>query len=54
MDVLEDDPVGYREVALAYSASLGEGAWPSPEVFSLPTGEQVCVIFLVASELYKI
>ncbi|XP_047622753.1 protein FAM169B-like isoform X1 [Phacochoerus africanus] len=41
VDVLEDDPVGYREVALAYSASLGEGARPSPEVFSLPTGEQV-------------
>ncbi|XP_026938981.1 protein FAM169B isoform X1 [Sagmatias obliquidens] len=41
VDILEDDPAGHREAALAYRATLGEGAWPSPEVFSLPTGEQV-------------
>ncbi|XP_023583578.1 protein FAM169B [Trichechus manatus latirostris] len=41
VDILEDDPEGLREAALAYYATLGEGAGPSPEVFSLPTGEQV-------------
>uniref|UniRef100_A0A8C0CR45 Protein FAM169B n=1 Tax=Balaenoptera musculus TaxID=9771 RepID=A0A8C0CR45_BALMU len=41
VDILEDDPAGHREAALAYCATLGEGAWPSPEVISLPTGEQV-------------
>ena len=45
VDILEDDPAGHQEATLAYYAMLGEGAGPSPEVFSLPTGEQVCVIF---------
>lgn len=45
VDILEDDPAGHQEATLAYYAMLGEGARPSPEVFSLPTGEQVCVIF---------
>lgn len=54
MDILEDDPAGHREAALAYCATLGEGAWPSPDVFSLPTGEQVCVIFLIGGEFCKI
>lgn len=51
MDILEDDPEGHREAALAYYATLGEGAQSSAEVFSLPTGEQVCVIFHVGREL---
>ncbi|XP_064335417.1 protein FAM169B [Camelus dromedarius] len=41
VDILEDDPTGHREAALAYYAALREGARSSPEVFSLPTGEQV-------------
>nr|XP_019582232.1 PREDICTED: protein FAM169B isoform X6 [Rhinolophus sinicus] len=41
VDILEDDPEGYRKAALAYYARLREGAQPSTEVFSLPTGEQV-------------
>ncbi|XP_070334276.1 protein FAM169B isoform X2 [Odocoileus virginianus] len=41
VDILEDDPAGHQEATLAYYAMLGEGAGPSPEVFSLPTGEQV-------------
>ncbi|KAM5291330.1 protein FAM169B-like isoform 2-T2 [Glossophaga mutica] len=41
VDVLEDDPDGYREAALAYYAALRAGAQPGTEVFSLPTGEQV-------------
>ncbi|XP_023368431.1 protein FAM169B [Otolemur garnettii] len=41
VDILEDDPEGYQEAALAYYASLGKGARTSPEIFSLPTGEQV-------------
>ena len=45
MDILEDDPAGHQEATLAYYAMLEEGARPSPEIFSLPTGEQVCVIF---------
>ncbi|CAI9157565.1 unnamed protein product [Rangifer tarandus platyrhynchus] len=41
VDILEDDPAGHQEATLAYYAMLGEGAGPSPQVFSLPTGEQV-------------
>nr|XP_044618561.1 protein FAM169B isoform X1 [Equus asinus] len=41
VDILEDDPEGHREAALAYYASLRAGVRPSAEVFSLPTGEQV-------------
>ncbi|XP_015454197.1 protein FAM169B [Pteropus alecto] len=41
VDILEDDPEGHQEEALAYYAALGQGARPSTEVFSLPTGEQV-------------
>ncbi|XP_074210060.1 protein FAM169B isoform X1 [Camelus bactrianus] len=41
VDILEDDPAGHGEAALAYYATLREGARSSPEVFSLPTGEQV-------------
>uniref|UniRef100_A0A3Q1MHY0 Family with sequence similarity 169 member B n=1 Tax=Bos taurus TaxID=9913 RepID=A0A3Q1MHY0_BOVIN len=41
VDILEDDPAGHQEATLAYYAMLEEGAGPSPEVFSLPTGEQV-------------
>ncbi|XP_036909605.1 protein FAM169B isoform X2 [Sturnira hondurensis] len=41
VDVLEDDPDGYREAALAYYAELRAGMQPASEVFSLPTGEQV-------------
>ncbi|XP_049762112.1 protein FAM169B-like isoform X1 [Elephas maximus indicus] len=41
VDILEDDPEGLLEAALAYYATLGEGAGPSQEVFSLPSGEQV-------------
>ncbi|XP_053437764.1 uncharacterized protein LOC128579727 isoform X5 [Nycticebus coucang] len=41
VDILEDDPEGYQEAALAYYTSLGKGARTSPEIFSLPTGEQV-------------
>nr|XP_005907453.1 PREDICTED: protein FAM169B [Bos mutus] len=41
VDILEDDPAGHQEATLAYYAMLEEGARPSPEVFSLPTGEQV-------------
>ncbi|XDB62079.1 hypothetical protein ABFV05_015695 [Capra hircus] len=41
VDILEDDPAGHQEATLAYYAMLGEGVRPSPEVFSLPTGEQV-------------
>ncbi|XP_040113068.1 protein FAM169B-like [Oryx dammah] len=41
VDILEDDPAGHQEATLAYYAMLGEGVGPSPEVFSLPTGEQV-------------
>lgn len=44
MDILEDDPKGNWEAALAYYAMLAEGGRSSPEVFSLPTGEQVCGI----------
>ncbi|XP_058150622.1 protein FAM169B [Dasypus novemcinctus] len=40
VDILEDDPEGFREAALAYYATLGEGT-PASSVFSLPTGEQV-------------
>ncbi|XP_069322747.1 protein FAM169B-like [Eulemur rufifrons] len=40
VDVLEDDPEGHQEAALAYYASLREGARTSSEIFSLPTGEQ--------------
>lgn len=49
VDVLEDDPEGYRKAALAYYARLREGAQPSTEVFSLPTGEQVWSSLLVES-----
>ncbi|XP_046511467.1 protein FAM169B-like isoform X6 [Equus quagga] len=41
VDILEDDPEGHQEAALAYYASLRAGVRPSAEVFSLPTGEQV-------------
>ncbi|XP_011355612.1 protein FAM169B [Pteropus vampyrus] len=41
VDILEDDPEGHQEAALAYYAALGQGARPWTEVFSLPTGEQV-------------
>ncbi|KAK2500582.1 hypothetical protein MC885_007991, partial [Smutsia gigantea] len=41
VDILEDDPERHWEAALAYYAMLAEGGRPSPEVFSLPTGEQV-------------
>nr|XP_031526839.1 protein FAM169B-like [Vicugna pacos] len=41
VSILEDDPAGHGEAALAYCATLREGARSSPEVFSLPTGEQV-------------
>nr|XP_036856514.1 protein FAM169B isoform X1 [Manis javanica] len=41
VDILEDDPKGNWEAALAYYAMLAEGGRSSPEVFSLPTGEQV-------------
>ncbi|XP_043290433.1 protein FAM169B-like [Cervus elaphus] len=41
VDILEDDPARHQEATLAYYTMLGEGAGPSPEVFSLPTGEQV-------------
>ncbi|XP_053769243.1 protein FAM169B [Desmodus rotundus] len=41
VDVLEDDPDGYREAALAYYAALRAGTQPEAGVFSLPTGEQV-------------
>ncbi|XP_014644153.1 PREDICTED: protein FAM169B [Ceratotherium simum simum] len=41
VDILEDDPEGHREAALAYYASLWGEARPSAEVFCLPTGEQV-------------
>lgn len=54
MDVLEDDPDGYREAALAYYAALRAGTQPEARVFSLPTGEQVCLFLLVAGELGKI
>lgn len=49
MDILEDDPEGHREAALAYYARLGEGSQPSAEVLSLPTGEQVWSSLLVGS-----
>ncbi|XP_045416592.1 protein FAM169B-like isoform X2 [Lemur catta] len=41
VDILEDDPERHQEAALAYYASLREGARTSSEIFSLPTGEQV-------------
>ncbi|KAM5207233.1 protein FAM169B-like isoform 2-T2 [Hipposideros larvatus] len=41
VDILEDDPEAHWRAALAYYARLREGAQPSTEVFSLPTGEQV-------------
>lgn len=41
MDVLEDDPEGQQAAALAYYARLRQGAQPTTEAFSLPTGEQV-------------
>uniref|UniRef100_A0A8C5NWG4 Family with sequence similarity 169, member B n=1 Tax=Jaculus jaculus TaxID=51337 RepID=A0A8C5NWG4_JACJA len=41
VDILEDDREGLQAAALAYYASLGEGAGSSSELFSLPTGEQV-------------
>lgn len=53
VDVLEDDPDTYQEAALAYYASLREGAGASSGVFCLPTGEKVCVI-LLGEELCKI
>lgn len=54
MDVLEDDPDGYRDAALAYYAALRAGTQPAAEVFSLPTGEQVRLLFLAAGELGEI
>jgi hypothetical protein len=44
VDILEDDPTGHQEASLAYYTSLGEGAG-TPGIFTLPTGEQVSVIF---------
>ncbi|XP_006870763.1 PREDICTED: protein FAM169B-like [Chrysochloris asiatica] len=41
VDILEDDPEGLRAASLACYAAIVEGAGPSPEVFSLPNGEQV-------------
>ncbi|XP_015997316.2 protein FAM169B isoform X2 [Rousettus aegyptiacus] len=41
VDVLEDDPEGQQAAALAYYARLRQGAQPTTEAFSLPTGEQV-------------
>ncbi|XP_045680965.1 protein FAM169B-like isoform X5 [Phyllostomus hastatus] len=41
VDILEDDPDGCREAALAYYTALSAGMRPAAEVFSLPTGEQV-------------
>ncbi|XP_076980189.1 protein FAM169B-like isoform X2 [Tamandua tetradactyla] len=41
VDILEDDPEGLQEAALAYYATLRDNARPSSEVFSLPTGEQI-------------
>ncbi|XP_011825219.1 PREDICTED: protein FAM169B [Mandrillus leucophaeus] len=41
VDVLEDDPDTYQEAALAYYASLREGAGASSGVFCLPTGVKV-------------
>ncbi|XP_072869004.1 protein FAM169B [Chlorocebus sabaeus] len=41
VDVLEDDPDTYQEAALAYYASLREGAGASSGVFCLPTGEKM-------------
>ncbi|XP_075414006.1 protein FAM169B-like [Tenrec ecaudatus] len=43
VDTLEDDPDRLREAALAYHATLLDRAAPSPDLFSLPTGEQVKV-----------
>lgn len=54
MDVLEDDPAGHREATLAYYAALREGTRSSADVFSLPTGEQVCLTRLVGRELWKL
>lgn len=53
VDVLEDDPDAHQEAALAYYASFREGAGAPAEVFCLPTGEKVYVIFL-GEELCKI
>ncbi|KAG8516362.1 Protein FAM169B, partial [Galemys pyrenaicus] len=41
VDILEDDPEGLREAALAYQATLREAVGSPAELFSLPTGEQV-------------
>ncbi|CAK6442465.1 unnamed protein product [Pipistrellus nathusii] len=41
VDVLEDDPEGHQEAALAYYAALRGGARSEAAIFSLPTGEQV-------------
>ena len=53
MDILEDDPERHLEATLGYYATLREGIRSSVEVFSLPTGEQVCVMFLVGRKLWK-
>lgn len=54
MDVLEDDPEGHQEAALAYYAALRGGARSEAAIFSLPTGEQVCLILLVGRELWEL
>lgn len=44
VDILEDDPEGHQAATQVYYDSLREGAQASSEVFSLPTGEQVCLM----------
>ncbi|KAM7048500.1 protein FAM169B-like isoform 11-T11 [Molossus nigricans] len=41
VDILDDDPEGHREAALAYYATLRGGAPPPAAALSLPAGEQV-------------
>ncbi|XP_054550732.1 protein FAM169B [Talpa occidentalis] len=41
VDILEDDPEGLQEAALAYHATLRKAVGSPVELFSLPTGEQV-------------